>query len=455
MIRHSSNRREFLKATAATTAGILLPYTVPGSSTFASETKSPNARPRVGCIGMGGMGSGDARAAKKYGDIVAVCDVDQLHLNKAAADPTIGNGKAQPFEDYRKLLDRKDIDVVTISTPDHWHTKILIDAMKAGKDAYCQKPLTLTIEEGKLIGQVARATGRVVQVGTQQRSENGNKFLIAVALCHAGRLGKVQRVTTAIGGGDKGGPFKKEQPPKNLNWDMWLGQTPKVEYIKERCHYQFRWWYEYSGGKLTDWGAHHVDIGQWAIGMDNSGPNTIEPVTVTHPVPFEHGYPTVDDRYNTATAFQVKCAFANGVEMLICNKIPQEASFIDDKDRDNGILIEGTKGALFVSRGKLAGKPVDELKANPLPEDALIKLRKGKRIDSHMGNFMECVRDRAAPVSDVYTHHRILTTCHLANIAMRLGRKLAWDPIAEQIVGDAEANKWQHRDKRKGYEIKA
>lgn len=455
MSQHSTNRREFLKATAATTTGILLPYTLLGSRTCADETKSPNARPRVGCIGTGSMGSGDARAAKKYGDIVAVCDVDQQRVSKAAADPKIGDGKAQTYEDYRKLLDRKDIDIVTISTPDHWHTKILIDALKAGKDAYCQKPLTLTIEEGKLIGKTVRATRRVVQVGTQQRSEDGNKFLIAVALCHSGRLGKIQRVTAAIGGGDKGGPFKKEQPPKNLNWDTWLGQTPKVEYIKERCHYQFRWWYEYSGGKLTDWGAHHVDIGQWAIGMDHSGPISIDPAAVTHPVVFKNGYPTVDDRYNTATAFQVKCAFANGVEMLICNKITGDVDFINDRDKGNGILIEGDKGAIFVSRGKLAGKPVEDLKANPLPGDALTKLRKGKRLDSHMGNFIECVRDRAVPVSDVFTHHRILTTCHLANVAMRLGRKLTWDPETEQIVGDTEANTWQHRDQRKGYEIKA
>src|SRR5262249_44220249 len=154
---------------------------------------------------------------------------------------------------------------------------------------------------------------------------------------------------------------------------------------------------EYSGGKLTDWGAHHVDIGQWAIGMDQSGPTSVEPVAVTHPVPFKNGYPTVDDSYNTATAFLVKCSFANGVEMRIVNKITDTVDFIDDKDRNNGILMEGTKGAIFVSRGKLVGQPVQELKGNPLPADALIKLRKGKRLDSHMANFIECVRDRSMP----------------------------------------------------------
>ena len=159
-----------------------------------------------------------------------------------------------------------------IGTPDHWHTKICIDAMQAGKDIYCEKPLTLTIDEGKKLGQVAKETGRVVQVGTQQRSDHNRVFLLAVAMVRDGRIGKIRKVTAAIGGGPTGGPFPADNPPAELNWDMWLGQAPKVDYREHRCHAEFRWWYEYSGGKLTDWGAHHVDIGQWAIGMENSGP---------------------------------------------------------------------------------------------------------------------------------------------------------------------------------------
>ena len=168
----------------------------------------------------------------------------------ARDDKQIGKGKADTYEDYRKVLDRKDIDAVVIGTPDHWHSKILIDAMKAGKDAYCEKPLTLTIDEGKLIGKVAKETKRVVQVGTQQRSDHNRVFLLAVALVRSGRIGKVRKVTAAIGGGPSGGPFPKEAPPAVLNWDMWLGQAPpKVDYIKLcRCHGDFRWWYEYAGG---------------------------------------------------------------------------------------------------------------------------------------------------------------------------------------------------------------
>lgn len=435
----STSRRDFLQV-CGVAAGAMM---VPSGRTMADETKSPNARPRVGCIGNGGMGRGDANAAKQYGDIVAVCDVDRQHAESANKD--IARGKAEIFGDYRKLLDRKDIDVVTVSTPDHWHTKITVDAMRSGKDVYCQKPLTLTIDEGKLLCRVTKETGRVLQVGTQQRSEDNHMFLKAVAMVQGGRIGKVKRVTCAIGGGPQGGPFSKVQSPSQLNWNAWLGQTPTVDYIKERCHGTFRWWYEYSGGKLTDWGAHHVDIAQWALGMDDSGPTSIHVVSAKHPVKMDKGMPTVNDQYNTAMSFDIHCQFANGVELVIRDNAP-------DLGFDNGILFEGEQGKFFVNRSKLTGEPVDALKTKPIDPAVLVKLRKGKRLDSHMGNFMECVRDRAVPVSDVWSHHRALSTCHLANIAIRLGRDLKWDPVTEQIVGDADANAWLGRKQRSGFE---
>lgn len=439
------SRRDFLRASATATAGgILLPFAEPQGRTMADETQSPNERPRVGCIGLGGMGRGDAKAVKRYGDILAVCDVDRKRAEFARDEKSLGNGKADIYEDYRKLLDRNDIDIVTISTPDHWHTRIAIAALRAGKDVYCQKPLTLTIDEGMKLRKAVEETKRVLQVGTQQRSENKNMFLTAVAMVRDGRIGKVKRVSCAIGTTpDEGKTFHTSEPPSQLNWDLWLGQAPKVDYITERCHYTFRWWYEYSGGKITDWGAHHVDIAQWAIGMEESGPKTVEVLSAEHPVPFKNGMPTVDNRFNTATAFQVRCNFPNDVELLIRH------------DTENGILFEGEKGTIFVSRSKLVGDPVDELASNPIPESALIALRKGKRLDSHMGNFIECARDRATPVSDVASHHRMLTTCHLANIALRLGRTLNWDPVTEQIVGDPDANSWLGREPRKGFEVDA
>jgi predicted dehydrogenase len=433
-------RRDVLKTSAILAGGTLVPSVWIVPEACGQEAKQPSERPNIGCIGTGSRGTGISAQAANYGPVLAIADVDMNHANEG--NQRIAKGKAEVFQDYRKVLDRKDIDVVIIGTPDHWHTKICIEAMQAGKDVYCEKPLTLTIDEGKMLCKVTRDTGKVLQVGTQQRSEFGNMFVKAVAMAREGRLGKIKRVLCSIGGAPTGGPFKPETPPAHLNWDMWLGQCPKVEYMNKRCHYEFRWWYEYSGGKLTDWGAHHVDIAQWAIGMEESGPQSVEVLSAEHPVPFKDGYPTVDNKYNTATKFQVKCMFNGGIEMIIRD------------EPGNGIWLEGEKGTIFVSRGELKGELVDELKTNPIPEKTFVDLRKGKKLSNHMENFFLCVKDRGLPASDVFTHHRALTTCHLTGIAMRLGRTLKWDPKSEQIVGDSEANSWLGREQRKGYEIK-
>lgn len=439
MSHHRTNRRQFLQQGALVTGAALAPELLLGHRSFAQEARTPNARPRIGCIGVGGRGTAIARQARAFGDVVAVCDVDRTHAERG--NMTLSDGKAALYEDYEKLLDRKDVDVVTIGTPDHWHTKIALDALRSGRDVYCEKPLTLTIDEGRQLARAVRETKRVFQVGTQQRSEFRNMFLTAVAMAREGRIGKVKRVTCVIGSALAGGPFMKTSPPAALNWDLWLGPAPREEFIPERCHSTFRWWYEYSGGKMTDWGAHHVDIAQWAIGMEKSGPTHVEPVSVSHPVPMEHGWPTADDRYNTATDFLVRCRYPNEVEVLIRS------------DGENGITFEGEKGTFFVSRSQLTGEPVEALKTDPIPEATFVALRKGKRLDTHMANFFECVRDRSEPVSDVYSHHRSLTTCHLANIALRLNRRLTWDAENEQILGDPEANAFQRRESRKGYEL--
>jgi predicted dehydrogenase len=455
-VSHSQHRRQFLKTSAAAVAAASVPYWFTSQQASALNFQSASDRPIIGCIGTGDRWKAVGPAAMNFGDVVAVCDVDAEHMRSGHERVTQKQDKkgaertVDQYEDYRKILDRKDIDVVTIVTPDHWHSKIAIEALQSGKDVYCEKPLTLTIDEGKQICKVMKETGRVFQVGTQQRSEMNLRFLTAIALIRAGRLGKIQKVSCAIGGAPTSKELPKVDVPKELNWERWLGQAPLVDYIsgpkkdkvypESRCHYEFRWWYEYSGGKMTDWGAHHVDIAQWGIEMDHSGPISVEG-TAKHPVPFKDGYPTVDNQYNAATEFLVTCMFPNGVEMTIRH------------DTDNGILFEGDKGRIFVSRGKLSGKPVEELEENPLPEDAITKLYKGKKPGNHMGNFFECIKTREQPISDVFTHHRSMTTCHLANIAIRLGRKLNWDPQTEQITGDADANAWQKRAQRKGYEI--
>jgi predicted dehydrogenase len=453
MHQNTSTRRQFLQSTSALVATTAVtPYYFSAERMLAQESKSANDRPLIGQIGCGGQGNGITGAATRFGDVVAVCDVDREHAERAKARQ--GRGKAETFEDYRKLLERKDIDVVTIGTPDHWHSKIAIEAMQAGKDIYCEKPLTLTIDEGKLICRVAKETKRVFQVGTQQRSDG--PFARATALCREGRLGKINRVVVAIGGGDRGGPFKKQEPPAHLNWERWLGQAPLVEYIPQRCHAQFRWWFEYSGGKMTDWGAHHVDIAHWVLAADNTSPVSFEG-SAEFPVPFSKGYPTVDNSYNTATRFEIKTKFGDGVELVIADAMGKhfETSIPEATlDRGNGVLIYGEKSDLFVNRDRrrLAGKAVEEERDNPLPEGAIAKVRKGAR-RGHMEDFFDCVKTRREPVSDVFSHHRAMTTCHLANICIRLGRAIKWDPEKEQIVGDDEANGWLKREQRKGYEI--
>ncbi len=435
------SRRGLLKSLPA---AALMVHTFGRERTAADESRTPNARPRAACIGVGGRGATIARHIARFADVVAICDVDRDHA--ARANQAIAAGRANFYSDYRRLLDRERFDVVTIGTPDHWHTKICIDAMKAGKDVYCEKPLTLTVDEGKLLCRAVKQTKRILQVGTQQRSEYDEKFLKAVALVQSGRLGRIRRVTCVIGGGPRGQAFRTAPPPTGLDWDLWLGQAPRVDYIPQRCHASFRWWYEYSGGKMTDWGAHHVDIAQWAIGMDQSGPTSIEVQAAELPVDFRAGMPTVSNTYNTALTFRVRCAFANGVELIL-------RDHARDLGIDNGIRFEGEKGTFFVSRSTLRGEPVDDLTRNPLDNSVYTALRKGKPSDSHMGNFITCVRDRGQPVSDVVSHHRALSTCHLANIAIRLRRNLRWDPAQERFTGDDEANTFLAREQRRGFEI--
>ncbi len=455
---HRSNRREFLKTTStAALAGATLPYWFTAESNRALGFQSVNSRPVLGCIGTGDRWHQVVGGALNHSDGVAVCDVDRLHMEQGRdkiKDAQAKKGKdatVEMYEDYRKLLDRKDIDVVTIVTCDHWHSKIAIEAMRAGKDVYCEKPLTLTINEGKQIRKVLQETKRVFQVGTQQRSEMGLLFLKAVAMVKDGRIGKVQKVTCDIGGAPGASEIPEADIPAELNWDMWLGQAPLVKYRSKasggkyphaRTHYEFRWWYEYSGGKMTDWGAHHVDIASWALGIDESGPLSVEGVA-THPCEFKDGHPLRDDCYNAATSFDVTVMCPDDVEMHIVS---------NSKD-GNGILFEGTEGRFHVSRERMKGKPVEDLKEKPLSEELLSKLYKGKKPGNHMGNFFECIADRTDPISDVYSHHRAMTTCHLANIAIRLGRKITWDSKTEQIVGDPAANQWLAREQRKGYEI--
>lgn len=428
---------------------------------MANGFRTRNERPRVGAIGTGSRWSvkatgidgpwGSAPDFVKYGDYVALCDADETRLQKAAGLVKDWSNKSPSIHtDYRAIIDDPKIDIVHISTPDHWHAKILIEAMLAGKDVYCEKPMTLTIDEGKQICEVCRRTGRIVQIGTQQRSEQ--QFITAIALIQAGRLGQLQRVTCSIGGAPTSPELPIARVPGGLNWDLWQGPVAAADFRYlagdngetkswSRGHYEFRWWYEYSGGKLTDWGAHHVDIATWGMGQTTSGPISIVPEFVKHPVEFRDGMPVDSTRYNTATEFLIRAKYANGVEMVIRH------------DGDNGILFEGTEGRIFVNRGKLTGQPVEDLKTNPLPGNALISTYKNRSLVDHFRNFFEAARDRVEPISDVFSHHRALSACHLAALAARFNRPIRWNPETEQVENEPQIQAQLSRPYRKGYEI--
>jgi predicted dehydrogenase len=419
--------------------------------------ESPNERPVFATIGLRNQGWTITQKSLKFADFAALadCDAGVLGTNVERVEKSQGK-KPDGYHDYRKILDRKDIDAVMIASPDHWHTKMAVEAMRAGKDVYCEKPLTLTIDEGKLIEKVVDETGRVFQVGTMQRSECGNRFLTAIALVRHGRIGTVKKITCGINGMTASPVIPEVAVPEGLDWDFWLGPAPKVPYralpemrvgygggvpLYSNGHYSFRNWHEYSGGKMADWGAHHVDIACWALGDSGKGPITITPQDYQLACEYKDGNPVVHDRYNVATEFTLSVAMPADVEMIITSK------------GDNGILFEGTEGRFFVNRGKISGKPVEDLKANPLPANAIEEVYGGPVPANHTVNFIDAMRSRKQPISDVWSHNRMLEICHLANIAMRLGRKLEWDLGTREIVGDAQAATFLGRESRKEYAV--
>ena len=460
---NKSTRRTFLKQSAIAVAAVgSVPYFL--SSQQPALAQQASDRLRMGCIGVGDMGRGDAREFNGLVDIVAVCDVDSLHMDMAQEDNNIGkkDAKLDTYKDYRKILDRKDIDAVSIVTPDHWHVKIAIEALQAGKHVFCQKPLTLTVEEGQLVRAAVKKYNKIFQVGTQQRSQR-DQFALATLMVRKGLLGKIEKVICDIGGAPSCDPLPKAAVPTTLDWEMWLGQAPLVDYIatpevndqnrkdawprNSRTHYEFRWWYEYSGGKFTDWGAHHVDCAMWALNLlgNGQGPAKFKPIIFDHPVPYKDGYPTENNRYNTSVKFDIECTFANGPVMNV----------VSDSRDGNGILFEGTQGRIHVNRERIKGGKFEEIKEKVkdiFPDEEFNKLFNGKKFGWHKGNFIECIREGGTPVSDVDSHVNAMNVCHLCAIAARLGREVGWDSKNEK-TGDAQSRSFLARKQRKGYEI--
>ncbi|MHC4445565.1 MAG: Gfo/Idh/MocA family protein [Planctomycetota bacterium] len=411
-------RRQFLKGSAGgLAAAVAAPTIVPATVFGRPDRPAPSDRIVLGVIGTGGLGqsghhlAGPLTAFKPF-EVAALCDVDRHRLAGAARIvKRRTNRRVAGYKDFRHLLERRDIDAVVVVTPDHWHALISIAAMEAGKDVYCEKPLTLTIEEGKAMVKAARRYGTVFQTGSQQRSDG--RFRKACELVRNGKIGKIHTVSARIGGsGD--GPWQPVQtPPPELDWNFWLGPAPYEDYTPDRCHGNFRWYRDYSGGKMTDWGAHHNDIAQWGLGMDGSGP-----VKVAGQGVFPKNGP-----HDVPNKFKITYTYANGVK-LICQS-----------DGENGVKFEGEDGWIFVSRSRIAASDPDILNIKLGAKD--VRLYNSPQ---HHRNWLDCIKSRKPCVCDVQIGHRSVSVCHLGNIAIRLGREVAWDPDKEVFVNDAEAN---------------
>jgi predicted dehydrogenase len=399
-----TSRRRFLGASAAACGFLAAPSVFSGFL----EAGSPAERLLTGHIGLGGRGRANlGRYAKRQA--VALCDVDSRHL--AQARRSIGERPVGIFADYRRLLDLKEVDAVIISTPDHWHALQSIHACRAGKHVYCEKPLTLAIAEGRALVKAARENGRIVQTGSQQRS--AEEFRRACELVRSGHLGKLSEVLVGIPGVNfDGPPVPDGEPPPELDYELWLGPAPARPYNEKRVHYLFRFFWDYSGGQQTNWGAHHLDIAQWGLGADASGPLEVEGTARYH----------AEGWYEVPESYELTYRYENGVFLRCGSRHPGGTTFI------------GEKGRIHANRRKLSAEPAEILEISE--SDCSVRL---PRSSDHFADWERSIRDGKLPICDVEIGHRSATACHLGNIALRLGRKLRWDPVKEAVIGDEEA----------------
>lgn len=435
------SRRSFVKRCGLVAAATGLPVWFVKNELMAEEQEvkaaGPNDRPGFALVGCGGMGRGDASNAAKYGDIVAVCDVDQAHIDKAVQRFTRDGKAPVGYTDFRKLLENKDIDVVINGTPDHWHTLVNLAAANAGKDIYSEKPLTHSIDEGKRLVQAVRKNKRILQTGTQQRSSV--YFRMAAELVRNGRVGKLREVHVFVPAGLREGPFQKEEVPAGFDYDFWLGPAPLAEYTAKRCHGTFRWWYDYAGGPVTDWGAHHNDSARWGMGME--GPVSVEAKVVT---------PPIEGGYTTPSEFDATLMWPEGIKQ-ICRTTVDDAwngSVINAGGQRNGVKFIGDTGWIWVNRSGIDASDRNLLQEK-LPDNA-VRLEVSS---NHMQNFVDCLSTRKDPIAPVEAGHRSASVGHLIVIALRTGLKLKWNPETEEFTGDnaKEANKHLAREMRAPY----
>ena len=439
------DRRSFIKRSSLTVAAAGLPlWFMESDLARAAEqntavSTSPNDRPGLALIGCGGQGSGDLAGASRFGNVVALCDAKEDAMARAVERFTKDGKVPATTTDFRKILERKDVDIIVNGTPDHWHSLINIGAANAKKDIYGEKPLTLTVDEGKHVIKAVRDNKIVFQTGTQQRSDR--RFRLACELVRNGRIGRLKTVEVFVPAGLREGPFDKNQvAPSSLHWDLWLGQAAKVDYLKERADNTFRWWWDYAGGPVTDWGAHHNDIARWAIGQN--GPISVEARATVGPTA---------GGFTTCKEFEATLEYAGDVQQIVKTTTADSpfGGIIDPNGQRNGVRLTGTDGWIWVNRGDLSASK-EEIYLDPLPDNA-IRLELS---NDHMRNFFDCVRSRKDPVASVENGHRSAVVGHLIIIAMQQGRRLQWDPAKEVFTGagSEEANTHLAREMRKPYD---
>jgi predicted dehydrogenase len=440
-------RRHFLKASAAFALPWIVPSPVLGS-------KAPSNRINVACIGTGNQGAGILRRFMQNDDvqIIAVCDVNRASYGYRDEDQFLGREPAREmvdeyygkkkkasayrgcrtYLDFHEVLASADVDAVTVVVPDHWHAIMTIRAAEAGKDIYCEKPLSLTIGQGRAMVEAVRKHKRVLQTGSMERSNPMNRYICR--LVRDGKIGQVKRVTTNVGYNNKVGPgpgWKPMPVPDGFDYERWLGPAPKVPYHKDRCLYRFRFHYDYSGGQVTNFGAHSNDLAQWGLGMDDTGPVETEYVSAK--------WLPEGSLFNTALETEFLCRYENGVE-LVCKT----------NKRPVGVRFEGTEGMIETSAypWKASSRP-ESLVTSRFPSG-------GMRFDAtaaHVRNFLDCVKSREEPVAPVEVGHRSASLCHLGNVAIRLGRNVKWDPKGERFPGDDEANEMLLRPLRAPWKL--
>ena len=420
-----STRRRFLRKALAAGGLVAAPSIVPAAALGLGARPAASERIVVGFIGMGWFGTVDLKIFLQgtEAQTVAVCDVDaaKAAAAKEIADAHYGNRDCKIYHDFREMLDRDDIDAVSIATPDHWHAIPTIEACRRGKDVHIEKPLSLTIREGRAMVEAARRYGRVVQTGSEARSNPSCRF--ACELVRSGRIGEVKEVyVSGVGGPSSDVVLPAEPVPDGLDWDFWLGPAPWRPYNKAYHPVSWRGYYDFSGGGLTDWGAHHFDLTQWALGTDDTGPVRIIP-----PDGKEHRFLTL--------------VYASGVRVYHVLSGQPEVEML------GYVTAVGTKGRVGFGYGGLQKTDPPSLAHDPIGPNE-VRLHPCPPGGHERGDFLTAVRTRARPGADVEIGHRSVSVAHLAHIGYRLQRPLRWDPVKEEFPGDEEANRMCARSMR-------